>query len=179
MSDSLLNRIKKFIAKVENESSQETNDNSQIGQEVVSDKIIESSESDTDNSPQNDKTLVYSLDEKLSSDLKYFFSVDSNVLYSCIINKKDLSVKGFYSTNKLTDEYIYLLVETLISTSANIQLFETDNTIIEKLLVVSDDIYQYIVTDTEYIILLITNQTNQLISWRLLDKLKNSFCINN
>ena len=120
--------------------------------------------------------LKFNYNEDISSSLKNLLKNDKELIYCCIVNKKEFSVTASYSKKEVENEFIIYNVNNLLSFISNgyiekIINIEGDN-LIERILTINDNNSQYVNIIKDEIIILITNQKNQLLTWTLMNEIK-------
>lgn len=120
--------------------------------------------------------LKFNYNEDISSSLKNLLKNDKELIYCCIVNKKEFSVIGSYSKKEVENGFIIYNVNNLLSFISNgyiekIINIEGDN-LIDRILTINDNNSQYVNIIKDEIIILITNQKNQLLTWALMNEIK-------
>ena len=187
MAENLFNKIKKsFNSFIGISESLEKDDFIDLDKSKPSDNNLLNQAESTDNLSKPEiksevlpveKSLSFNFNEKYIEFLKDFYQADKEIISCIIFDKETLNVKSVYSKDELDKEYIVFLLNNVTNIIANDKInnlikCEHIDSLIDKILIVRVNDYQYISIIEGTIIVVITNQKNQLIAWKNIDKIK-------
>ncbi|MBC7476027.1 MAG: hypothetical protein H7263_17225 [Candidatus Sericytochromatia bacterium] len=194
MSDSIFSKIKKsfdkFVSKVEIDSPEVINEQKSeniIGNiDIISDisdvkdsKILEPINTDqkfVDKYKQNNN-LTFNYDSSMSFSLSELLKDDKEFTYCCILDQKELSIIASCSKEEVDKDFVLIKIDYLTNIILNnlvLNLIESDslNNPIERFLNVDNYEYQYVTINDNKIVILLTNQRNQLLAWDFMEKVR-------
>lgn len=124
-----------------------------------------------------EKSLSFDFNDMYTEFLKDLYQNDKEIISCIIFDKLNFNVKSIYSKDDLDKSYIVFLLNNLNNIINNDKInnlikCEHFDSLIDKILMVRVNDYQYISITEDTIILVITNQKNQLIVWKNIDKIK-------